>query len=391
MQQAQALADDRRSPAFNQAKLAAEALQALSWVVYSGPASGESPTGWSWPKEPQQRAGQALTLSGAVHTLQSQGPGTAATCTDPVGASWSAQLSIETMSPAGMNPPAQHVLDGWQSAEFWANKVLREHRASAPAQVSCLPERATLFFHHHGPAYAQRSPTPTKPASACAPDAGPSPAASLQCSGVTCRRLAVAAQVDWVAAVKGVLMALHGFVQAHHAEATQWNPLGVPAARFQPSPVAAPANGVPSALPLLTAEPCRAADWPRLASISCQARLCWSLLQALHALPSPNSHLEFLLSCNMSPLPERLGVQLAAQTSRCAQAQPVLPCQRHPRASKVRQLHHRRRRAAWRSRAPAAPHLVCAPCARNGRWYLMPALSRAAHAAAAAEHLDPPA
>ena len=37
---------------------------------------------------------------------------------------------------AGMNPPPQHVLDGWQSAEFWANKVLREHRATSPAQVT---------------------------------------------------------------------------------------------------------------------------------------------------------------------------------------------------------------------------------------------------------------
>ena len=40
LQQAHTLADDRRSPAFIQAKLAAEALQALTWVVYTGPASG---------------------------------------------------------------------------------------------------------------------------------------------------------------------------------------------------------------------------------------------------------------------------------------------------------------------------------------------------------------
>ena len=31
---------------------------------------------------------------------------------------------------AGMNVPAQHVADAWQSAEFYANKVLMEHRNS---------------------------------------------------------------------------------------------------------------------------------------------------------------------------------------------------------------------------------------------------------------------
>ena len=30
-----------------------------------------------------------------------------------------------------MNVPAQHVADAWQSAEFFANKVLMEHRNSA--------------------------------------------------------------------------------------------------------------------------------------------------------------------------------------------------------------------------------------------------------------------
>ena len=41
--EAQALAEDRRSPAFQQAKAAAEALQALTWVVYSGPSCGTNP------------------------------------------------------------------------------------------------------------------------------------------------------------------------------------------------------------------------------------------------------------------------------------------------------------------------------------------------------------
>ena len=45
-----------------------------------------------------------------------------------------------------MNPPPQHVLDGWQSAEFWANKVLREHRATAPAQVRPCSSPNTCCF-----------------------------------------------------------------------------------------------------------------------------------------------------------------------------------------------------------------------------------------------------
>ena len=40
MGEAQSLAEDRRSPALHQAKAAAEALQALTWVVYTGPSSG---------------------------------------------------------------------------------------------------------------------------------------------------------------------------------------------------------------------------------------------------------------------------------------------------------------------------------------------------------------
>ena len=40
MQAAQALTEGRRGAAFNHYKAAAEALQALSWVVYSGPSCG---------------------------------------------------------------------------------------------------------------------------------------------------------------------------------------------------------------------------------------------------------------------------------------------------------------------------------------------------------------
>lgn len=40
MQKASALTEGRRSGAFNHCKAVAEALQGLSWVVYSGPSSG---------------------------------------------------------------------------------------------------------------------------------------------------------------------------------------------------------------------------------------------------------------------------------------------------------------------------------------------------------------
>ena len=41
MTKASDLASDRRAPTFNHAKAAAEALQSLTWVVYSGPNCGE--------------------------------------------------------------------------------------------------------------------------------------------------------------------------------------------------------------------------------------------------------------------------------------------------------------------------------------------------------------
>lgn len=41
MMAAGALAEDRRSPAFQQLKVAAEALNALSWLAYTGPSCGE--------------------------------------------------------------------------------------------------------------------------------------------------------------------------------------------------------------------------------------------------------------------------------------------------------------------------------------------------------------
>lgn len=66
---ATALADDRKCAALQHCKIAAESIMGLSWPVYSGPA-------------------------------------------------------------CGMNPPPQHVTDAWSSSEFWANKLLVQHRNS---------------------------------------------------------------------------------------------------------------------------------------------------------------------------------------------------------------------------------------------------------------------
>lgn len=41
MQAANTLAENRRSQYFNHNKAVAESLQSLSWVIYSGPSSGE--------------------------------------------------------------------------------------------------------------------------------------------------------------------------------------------------------------------------------------------------------------------------------------------------------------------------------------------------------------
>lgn len=39
---------------------------------------------------------------------------------------------------AGMSLPAKHVAESWQSAEFYANKVLMQHRQSSPEHVQWL-------------------------------------------------------------------------------------------------------------------------------------------------------------------------------------------------------------------------------------------------------------
>ncbi|WIA37219.1 hypothetical protein OEZ86_014170 [Tetradesmus obliquus] len=84
MMAASALADNRRSPCFQQNKVAAEALQALSWLAYTGPSCG-------------------LPL------------------------------------------PAQHVAESWNAAEFFANKLLREFRGVSEAHVAWVQALKDLF------------------------------------------------------------------------------------------------------------------------------------------------------------------------------------------------------------------------------------------------------
>ena len=43
------------------------------------------------------------------------------------------------------------------------------------------------------------------------------------------------AQVAWVGALKGVIMAMHGFVKQHHPDAVRWNKSGCPLSDFKPS------------------------------------------------------------------------------------------------------------------------------------------------------------
>jgi len=135
MVEANKLAEGRRTPSFNHVKAVAEAIQALSWLAYTGPETG-------------------------------------------------------------MNPPAQHVADCWSSAEFFANKVLMEFRSSGAAASTVEPniawvkalkellKRLEAFVGLHfpaglkwnpggGPASAARTTTPVP-----APTPTPQPAPS---------------------------------------------------------------------------------------------------------------------------------------------------------------------------------------------------------------------
>ncbi|KAK9822160.1 hypothetical protein WJX81_002108 [Elliptochloris bilobata] len=93
-----------------------------------------------------------------------------------------------TGSSCGMSAPAKHVEESWQAAEFFANKILVEHRGTPHAA--------------------------------------------------------------WVRALKDALMALRGFVAKHAAAGPAWNARGVPVAQFRPGAsgaASAPAAGAASA------------------------------------------------------------------------------------------------------------------------------------------------
>eukprot|EP00878_Enallax_costatus_P031269 GHUV01034183.1.p1 GENE.GHUV01034183.1~~GHUV01034183.1.p1 ORF type:complete len:432 (+),score=154.97 GHUV01034183.1:2250-3545(+) len=84
MMAASALADNRRSAVFQQNKVLAEALQALSWLAYTGPS-------------------------------------------------------------CGMHTPAQHISESWNSAEFYANKLLKEFRGVDENQVNWVKGLKELY------------------------------------------------------------------------------------------------------------------------------------------------------------------------------------------------------------------------------------------------------
>ncbi|DBA84277.1 TPA: hypothetical protein ACH3X2_006334 [Trebouxia sp. C0005] len=112
MQAATAMTEGRRSAVFNHQKVVAESLHALSWMVYTGP-------------------------------------------------------------NCGLSLPPQHVEESWQSAEFFANKVMMEFRNADSRHV------------------------------------------------------------DWVKALKQLFQQLKAYVKQHHMAGPSWNPRGVPLTDFK--------------------------------------------------------------------------------------------------------------------------------------------------------------
>lgn len=73
-----------------------------------------------------------------------------------------------------MSLPAQHIEEAWQSAEFYANKILMEYRSKEPKHVI------------------------------------------------------------WVKQLKELLMRMRAHVQAHHRTGADWNPQGIAFSEFNP-------------------------------------------------------------------------------------------------------------------------------------------------------------
>ncbi|GBF94818.1 hypothetical protein Rsub_07990 [Raphidocelis subcapitata] len=122
------LADDRRSTAFQQLKVAAESLNGLSWLAYSGPS-------------------------------------------------------------CGMPPPPQHIADSWNSAEFYANKLMMAFKGKDEAQMA------------------------------------------------------------WVKGVKELTQALQQFVRTHYPQGLKWNPSGCSIAEAQKQAAAGGGAAAPAAPP----------------------------------------------------------------------------------------------------------------------------------------------
>ncbi len=57
-----------------------------------------------------------------------------------------------------MNPPAQHVTEAWQSAEFYANKVLMEHRNTDRCVAKLLRDAFVNPNRNHEFCATPRSP-----------------------------------------------------------------------------------------------------------------------------------------------------------------------------------------------------------------------------------------
>jgi hypothetical protein len=123
------LADDRRSAAFQQLKVVAEALNGLSWLAYTGPACGARRFGGG-------------TGGSVVAGRRAAGPGQLLACGHlPVArfvACWAMTLPLPLLDPAGMPAPPQNIADAWNAAEFYANKLMMALRGKDETQMAWL-------------------------------------------------------------------------------------------------------------------------------------------------------------------------------------------------------------------------------------------------------------
>lgn len=125
--------------------VAAEALQVLSWLAYTGPSCGErQQCCMAYARStPHVRRGITGTSSPASDGLSAI---TFACCAHMVAipvalgciklTSACCLLGCRMDCSTGLPQPAQHVAESWNAAEFFANKLLREFRGVDEAQVA---------------------------------------------------------------------------------------------------------------------------------------------------------------------------------------------------------------------------------------------------------------